>query len=166
MESSSGRKEIFPNDFLVTIGQCRSQLNPVLFSFYSFSIKLPPFRISKSLSILSQLSIRIFSQVKNWGTCLDWVSCVFKALIYDGDTDSEPPEKFCSPFQQGEELSFFVSEPWALHTSLPTSSLQSQAIENDSLWSRYKIQAIGCKNWGTRHIWEFHSKAYWGSGAW
>ena len=33
----SGRKENFPNDFLVTRGQCTSQLNPVLFSsFYSF----------------------------------------------------------------------------------------------------------------------------------
>ena len=62
----SGRKENFPNDFLVTRGQCTSQLNPVLFSsFYSLSIKLLPFHISKSLSILSQLSIRIFSQVKD-----------------------------------------------------------------------------------------------------
>ena len=142
------------------------ELNPILFSsFYSFSIKLPPFNISKSLSILSQLSIRMFSQVKDWGTCPDWVSCVFKTLIYDGDADSEPPENFFF-FQQGEELSSFVSEPWALHTSLPTSSLQSQAIEDGSLFSSYKIQAIGCKNWGTRHMWEFHSKAYWESGMW
>lgn len=102
MESSSGRKEIFLNDFLVTRGQCRSQLNPVLFSsFYAFSIKLPLFNISKSLSILSQLSIRMFSQVKDWGTCLDWVSCVFKTLIYDGDSDPEPPENFCFFFQWG-----------------------------------------------------------------
>lgn len=93
-------------------------------------------------------------------------SLVSSKLWFMMGTQTLNLQKISVFFQQGEELSSFVSEPWALHTSLPTSSLQSQAIEDGSLFSSYKIQAIGCKNWGTRHMWEFHSKAYWESGTW
>lgn len=93
-------------------------------------------------------------------------SLVSSKLWFMMGTQTLNLQKISVFFQQGEELSSFVSEPWALHTSLPTSSLQSQAIEDGSLFSSYKIQAIGCKNWGTRHMWEFHSKAYWESGMW
>ena len=47
-------------------------------------------------------------------------------------------------FNRGRNWVFFVSEAWAQHTSIPTSSLQSQAIEDGYLCSSYKVQAIGC----------------------
>ena len=56
MENRSGRKEIFLNDPLFTRDHGRSHENPILFSFFhSFSMKLPPFEISKSPSSLSQV---------------------------------------------------------------------------------------------------------------
>ena len=56
MENCSGRKEIFLNDPLFTRDHGRNHENPILFSFFhSFSMKLPPFEISKSPSSLSQV---------------------------------------------------------------------------------------------------------------
>ena len=61
MENCSGRKEIFLNDRLFTRDQGRSHKNPILFFFFhSFSMKLPPFEISKSPSSLFQ----VFSKCK------------------------------------------------------------------------------------------------------
>ena len=55
MENCSGRKEIFLNDPLFTRDHGRSHENPILFSFFHSSMKLPPFEISKSPSSLSQV---------------------------------------------------------------------------------------------------------------